>query len=77
MKRWTIHAPSSSQYEEDPVGEWVEFDDVKAKLDRLAQAEALLNECLHALAMNGLGTTRLARDMNDFLLKRVNRSASP
>lgn len=32
IQRWTIDAPSSSQYEKDADGEWVEWDDVKALL---------------------------------------------
>jgi hypothetical protein len=78
VKRWNIHAPSSYQYEEDPVGEWVEFDDVKAKLDRLEQAEALLRQCHWELML--AGRAALALDVEDFIEKRqpsVSRSASP
>lgn len=35
MKRWTIHAPSSSLYEEAPDGEWVSWQEVEPLVEAL------------------------------------------
>ena len=49
VQRWTIDAPSSSQYEKDADGEWVEWDDVTALLwerdEARTEADTLLAEC--------------------------------
>jgi hypothetical protein len=49
MKRWTIDAPSSSQYEEHPEGEWVRFEDVEALLARFAGPRC---ECCGSLCID-------------------------
>lgn len=57
MKRFNIHAPGSDQYEEHPEGEWVEYEDAQAELqkerDRRVehrQQNQALNEALQNVA---------------------------
>lgn len=40
MKRYNIHAPANSQYEEAPDGEWVEYEEVSAELERLRRRDS-------------------------------------
>lgn len=46
MKRWTIDAPSQSQYHRDLDGEWVEYDDVRDLEQENARLRAAIAEAL-------------------------------
>lgn len=62
MKRYNIDAPSSSQYEEHPEGEWVRYEDANAWWNEVKDLPRLADVIEIADLKKELEPLRLGRD---------------